>query len=158
MSLSRVAAQLPRHIRVRRPELRRYPLYRLADEARGLENIQNMRVIARQNRVPRFPGSPCAGSSSSFARWRAAIRDLPCARQCPKVRLPSRHGSADSSPRPVQTSPEGPNRYPAGNHRAAQIRKRGVRRSSSGGRTWSAGMGISVRMAFFFQQFATGSG
>ena len=82
---------------MRRPEFRRSPFYRLANdqklvqygglglgvpeeicfvcrslefdcEARSLENIQDMRIIARQSRAPRFPESPCAGSNSSSAR------------------------------------------------------------------------------------------
>ena len=121
-------------LRARRPEFRRYPLYRLANdqklvqngglglgvreeigflrrsleldrEARGLENIQEMRVIARQSRAPRFPGSPWAESNWNSARWRAARRDPPCARQCRKAPPPSRRGSTDSSLRPGQMLP-----------------------------------------------------
>ena len=42
--------------------------FELDCQARRSENVEKMRVIARQSMAPRFPGSPCAESNSSSAR------------------------------------------------------------------------------------------
>src|SRR5215469_15823332 len=90
--------------------------------------------------APRSPGWPCAGSNLSFARSRVAKPDPPYVPRYQRVPLPSRCDPSGSSPRQERNSPANPDRCPGGSRRAAQIRRLGVRRSSTGGRIHRAAL------------------